>query len=174
MSTSLDVDQLIASARDPTGAVAQALGGVLTRFRLYGLAPTELARLRERYFPGASGLPSGAGGCAALPPDETEDLLALLLEHRSDDSDETRWLAHAIAAACSGDNHLWQDMGLPNREALSYLMRTHFAALYEKNTGNMKWKKFFYKQLCDRAEVNLCKAPSCSACSDYAKCFNLE
>jgi nitrogen fixation protein NifQ len=76
-------------------------------------APAELACLRERYFPGASGFPSDAAVCAALPDGEIEDLLALLLEHRSDDSDETRWLAHAVAVACAGDNHLWQDMGLP-------------------------------------------------------------
>ena len=44
----------------------------------------------------------------------------------------------------------------------------------KKNTGNMKWKKFFYKQLCDRAEVNLCKAPSCQVGADYRSCFGPE
>jgi nitrogen fixation protein NifQ len=106
-----------------------------------------------------------------LPPEEFADLLALLLEHRRDDSDETKQLAYAMVTACSGSDHLWQDMNLPDREALSQLIRHHFTTLFYKNTGNMKWKKFFYKQLCDRAEVKLCKAPSCSACSDYAKCF---
>ncbi len=173
MSALLDLGRLLDGARDPSDAVTQALGGVLARFRLPGLAPAELARLRERYFPRLSGLPCG-DGCPALPAEEVEDLLALLLEHRTDDSDETRWLAHAVAAACAGDNHLWQDMGLPNREALSRLMRTHFTALYAKNSGNMKWKKFFYKQLCERAEVNMCKAPSCGVCCDYANCFGPE
>lgn len=174
MSALLDLGRLLDGARDPSDVVTQALGGVLARFSLTGLPPTELARLRECYFPRAAGLPSDAGGCAALPADEAEDLLGLLLEHRSDDSDETRWLAHAVAAACAGANHLWQDMGLPNREALSQLMQRHFTGLYEKNNGNMKWKKFFYKQLCDRAEVSLCKAPSCGVCSDYANCFGPE
>jgi nitrogen fixation protein NifQ len=174
VSALLDLGRLLDGARDPSDVATQALGGVLARFYLSGLAPAELARLRERYFPGTSGLPCRADGCAVLPADELEDLLGLLLEHRSDDSDETRWLAHAVAAACAGANHLWQDMGLPDRDALSRLMRTHFTALYEKNTGNMKWKKFFYKQLCERAEVNLCKAPSCGVCSDYANCFGPE
>lgn len=174
MSALLDLGRLLDGARDPSDAVAQALGSVLARFRVPGLAPAELARLRARYFPGAPGVACDTAGCAALPADEIGDLLALLLEHRSDDSDETRWLAHIVAAACAGDNHLWQDMGLPGRETLSRLMRTHFTALHEKNTGNMKWKKFFYKQLCERAEVNMCKAPSCGVCSDYANCFGPE
>ena len=79
-----------------------------------------------------------------------------------------------LATACLGDNHLWQDMGLSHRDALSDLLRRHFTALYDKNTGNMKWKKFFYKHLCERAEVNLCRAPSCQVCIDYAKCFGSE
>ncbi len=174
MSALLDLSRLLDGARDPSDVVTQALGGVLARFRLHGLAPTELTRLRERYFPHASGFPGATDGCVALPAEEIEDLLWLLLEHRSDDSDETRWLAHAVTAACAGDNHLWQDMGLPDREVLSQLMQRHFAVLYGKNSGNMKWKKFFYKQLCERAEVNMCKAPSCGVCSDYANCFGPE
>jgi nitrogen fixation protein NifQ len=38
----------------------------------------------------------------------------------------------------------------------------------------MKWKKFFYKQLCDRAEVKMCPAPSCQVCNDYQNCFGSE
>jgi len=73
-----------------------------------------------------------------------------------------------------GGNHLYQDMGLPDRQALSALLERHFTALYLKNVGNMKWKKFFYKQLCDRAEVKLCPAPSCQVCNDYRNCFGPE
>ncbi len=98
----------------------------------------------------------------------------LLLGHRSDDSEETAWLARAVATACLGENHLWQDMGLQNRDAMSALLRRHFTALFAKNTASMKWKKFFYKQLCDRAEVQVCRAPSCSVCTDYAQCFGSE
>lgn len=79
-----------------------------------------------------------------------------------------------MAEACMGQNHLWQDMGLPNREALSLLIKTHFPTLFAKNTGNMKWKKFFYKQLCEREEIMICKSPSCSVCVDYQLCFGPE
>lgn len=113
-------------------------------------------------------------GCAALRCDEYEDLLALLLEHRRDHGDESTWLASVVAAACMGDNHLWQDLGLANRMELSELMQTYFPVLYVRNAGNMKWKNFFYKQLCERAGVNACRAPSCRVCDDYHNCFGFE
>lgn len=106
--------------------------------------------------------------------EELDDLVGLLLDHGCDDSNETRHMAEFIANACMGDNHLWQDMGLPNRGALTELMQTRFPALAAKNTGGMKWKKFFYKQLCERADIFICKSPSCGVCVDYDKCFGPE
>lgn len=106
--------------------------------------------------------------------EELQDLLDLLLEHRADNSAETRRMAYFVAESCMGDNHLWQDMGLPNRDALNALMHTHFPTLHAKNSGNMKWKKFFYRQLCERADILICKSPSCGVCVDYDKCFGPE
>jgi nitrogen fixation protein NifQ len=57
---------------------------------------------------------------------------------------------------------------------LSELMHGRFTSLAERNTQDMKWKKFLYKQLCERAEIRVCKAPSCGVCTDYAKCFGPE
>lgn len=106
--------------------------------------------------------------------DELDDLIEMLLEYRRDDSREARDMAVFVAQSCMGDNHLWQDMSLPNRAALSELMQTFFPALAAKNTGDMKWKKFFYKQLCERAEIFICRSPSCGVCVDYDKCFGSE
>jgi nitrogen fixation protein NifQ len=175
----LDYQQLMAAAADPADVATLAFGGVLARFPVLGLDAPAQDRLLHRYFPGADPatltIVAGTGaGCEPLPADEFEDLRALLMAHRSDHSEESEWLACIVATACLGNNHLWQDMGLPNRGVLSDLLRRHFTALYDKNTGNMKWKKFFYKQLCEQAEVMLCKAPSCSVCSDYAACFGPE
>lgn len=112
------------------------------------------------------------------PPDAREeelaDVLHLLLDHRADDREETFVLAREIATACLGENHLWQDLGLSDRGALCELLRRHFPALSAKNTGNMRWKKFFYKQLCEREGLNLCRAPSCGVCCDYRNCFGPE
>jgi nitrogen fixation protein NifQ len=38
----------------------------------------------------------------------------------------------------------------------------------------MKWKKFFYRQLCEKAQVPICKSPSCAICTDYKLCFAPE
>ncbi len=109
---------------------------------------------------------------AAERPDEYDDLLGLLLEHAS--SPEAEHYAREIATACLGENHLWQDMGLPDRQCLSDLFETHFNALYVGNSANMKWKKFLYKQLCDKLEVSACRSPSCGICADYENCFGPE
>lgn len=116
----------------------------------------------------ASEKSSGAAG----RPDEYDDLLELLLDHAS--SNDAEGFAREIATACLGDNHLWQDMGLPDRQRLSDLFEEHFNTLFVRNSGNMKWKKFLYKQLCERMEVNICRSPSCGICTDYGNCFGPE
>lgn len=105
---------------------------------------------------------------------EFPDLLQLLLDHCTNSDEHHRRVAHLVATACMSGDHLWQDLGLPDRKALSTLLFGHFPTLAAKNTGDMKWKKFFYKQLCDREGINACKAPSCAACGDYSKCFGPE
>lgn len=112
----------------------------------------------------------GRGGAL----EEFDDLRLLLLEHGNGSGETHVWIAHLIASACMGDNHLWQDLGLPDRKALRLLMAMHFPTLAEKNNSDMKWKKFFYRQLCERAEVAICKAPSCGVCSDHGLCFGGE
>ena len=157
------------------GVVARAFAGVLSRFHTLGLDAQEFSALRGRHLSGhVEDHAAAAGGCSALRADEHGELVELLLAHRADESRETLWLAFTIATACLGDNHLWQDMGLNGREELSMLLRRHFTALYDRNVHNMKWKKFFYKELCRQAQVALCKAPSCRVCGDYAACFGPE
>lgn len=174
---------LLDHARNPADVATRAFAGALAVSsgvlpRPLGLVPEAFSALLARYFPAATlsieAANDAGSGCPALRTDEYEDLVQLLLAHRSDDSDETRWLASAVAAASLGNDHLWQDLGLANRQELSDLLRDHFGPLFAKNTGNMKWKRFFYKQLCDQAEVNLCKAPSCRVCNDYKLCFGPE
>jgi nitrogen fixation protein NifQ len=38
----------------------------------------------------------------------------------------------------------------------------------------MKWKKFFYRQLCEREGIPVCNAPNCAVCADMALCFGPE
>lgn len=106
--------------------------------------------------------------------DEFDDVLALLLDHRALPGAESERVARWIAAAAMLENHLWQDMKLTSRAELSQLIQNHFPTLAARNTGNMKWKKFFYRELCERAGVPVCKSPRCAACRDYAVCFAPE
>jgi len=109
--------------------------------------------------------------------DEVDDLLALLLDHADSaagNADERAAIAGTVALACLGDNHLWQDLQFGSRAELSALMRRWFPALVAKNAADMKWKKFLYKQLCEREELFICKAPSCAVCCDRAVCFGPE
>lgn len=109
--------------------------------------------------------------------DEIDDLMALLLEHADEATgpqSAPHHIAWLIACASLGDGHLWQDMGLPSRDALSHLIQRWFPALSARNVDNMKWKKFFYRQLCLREDILICKSPSCAVCSDQALCFGPE
>lgn len=189
----LNQDGLMAYAKIPSDTMTKVLAaGIVPLYAAYsgresvsspsmGLDQNQFAMLLDHYFPGARKMlfEIVAGNQfspveASLRSDEFEDLLQLLLEHRSDINNETEWLARAIATACLGNNHLWQDLGLPDRQTLSDILEINFTTLFEKNIGNMKWKKFFYKQLCERIGVHVCKAPSCAVCCDYAKCFGPE
>lgn len=140
-----------------------------------GLGAAAFAALVRRHFPGFS-LPGrlAEDGQDAERRAERDDLLALLLEHRAGRDLSELWMAEIVTAACMACDHLWQDLGLWNRTDLSRLMRENFPALAAKNVKDMKWKKFLYKQLCEREGVYVCRSPSCEVCADYAKCFGPE
>jgi len=108
----------------------------------------------------------------AIP--ERQDLQQLLLDHRAGKCESERWMADIVASACAGADHLWQDLGLASRTELTRLMQLNFPALAAANTGDMKWKKFLYRQFCAREGIYVCPAPSCGVCVDYAKCFSPE
>jgi nitrogen fixation protein NifQ len=152
-----------------------------------GLSPADLDLLLARHFAGLEadtdaaryikarrGRREGKGVSDLVLAEEVDDLRSLLLDHCTADLPETAWMASAVARGCLFSDHLWQDLGLTSRKDLSGLLTRHFQTLASKNTGDMKWKKFFYKQLCDREGLNLCKAPSCGVCADYKICFGPE
>lgn len=111
---------------------------------------------------------------APMLNEEVDDLAALLAEHASHPGILATHLARAIAMAAMGPNHLWEDLGLGSRDQLNALMQEHFTALKALNVQNMRWKKFFYRTLCERADILICKSPHCEQCEDKAKCFEPE
>ena len=106
--------------------------------------------------------------------DEWLDIKTLLVEHINTQSETSKLMAEVVAAACLGGEHLWRDLGLLDRAALSDLLTENFTSLAKRNDKDMKWKKFFYKQLCEQEGGYVCRAPSCSECAAYADCFGPE
>jgi nitrogen fixation protein NifQ len=170
------IETLLSHARRPdeldTIAIAGIIGTALARGRrplITDLSEARFQKLLNEHFTGIA-LTNGESAAAGI--DEFDDLLELLLEHRAQPTEPAAWLAYAVASAAMGENHLWEDMGLPSRRHLSDFLRAAFPALAAKNEGGvMKWKKFFYRQLCERAEVPICKSPHCAECPDYTDCF---
>ncbi|MDC8756321.1 nitrogen fixation protein NifQ [Janthinobacterium fluminis] len=160
------------------GTVGQALAGHLPGFAwTLGLPQAVLLALLERGYaePGAlEPLPERqyAAIVAGAPPAFAE-LLGLLRANRSADADAVRvdWLAHALATASLGSRHLWQDLGLSGREAVSALLRRHFRPLYERNTANLKWKRFLFAELGAAQGKPGLRPPGCGGCEQFAACF---
>jgi len=136
-----------------------------------GLGEEIFRHLRNKYFP-TYALATTARQAEAIP--EWDELQKLLLDHRARKSPSELLIANIVASACAGRDHLWQDLGLLNRNELSQLMWLNFPALASLNTGDMKWKKFLYRQFCSREGIYVCPAPSCGQCQEYAKCFGPE
>ena len=136
-----------------------------------GLGAETFERLLADYFPGQA--PAAVERPVAEIP-EWEDLHKLLADERANQYASENWLAVIVATACAGSDHLWQDLGLASRDELSKLMWINFPGLACANTGDMKWKKFLYRQFCSREGIYVCPAPSCGECKDYAKCFGPE
>ncbi|RLM22868.1 nitrogen fixation protein NifQ [Brenneria alni] len=103
---------------------------------------------------------------------ECEQLARWLLQYMAEDAAPMHGL---IASASMGFNHLWQDLGLASRAELRELMTTCFEPLIGMNVKNMRWKKFFYRQICLAQEGELiCRSPSCESCSEIDFCFSPE
>jgi nitrogen fixation protein NifQ len=150
--------------------VGRSLGEGVLPYAL-GLGGEQFVGFWQRYFPGPQ-LLLLEGNHEDIP--ELDDIEHLLLDYRTSQRESEIWLARIVACGCAGRDHLWQDLGLANRKELSLLMATAFHPLASLNTGDMKWKKFLYRQYCARDGIYVCPAPSCGVCIDYAKCFAPE
>jgi nitrogen fixation protein NifQ len=156
---------ILAVASMENGAVAERTG----------LVTTDIASLMAHWFPAACGL--GVAG-RAQDPDADDDEVAmvrdLLLAHRSSDGEVGRWLAAMVARRAMEPNHLWEDLGLRERSELTRLLSRHFAPIAARNTQNMRWKRFFYRALCESDGFVMCATPVCTECRDFDLCFGDE
>jgi nitrogen fixation protein NifQ len=141
-----------------------------------GLSKPALTRLIDRFLPGWQSVLAGLPDDAEPGEDAIEepDVRAYLLECRAGTDEAEEWAAAIVARRSCRPNHLWQDMGFADRRELNQFLRRHFPELVRRNARDMKWKKFLYRELCQREGVLICKSPVCDACSDFQACFGEE
>lgn len=141
-----------------------------------GLSSKDLVRLVSLSFPGVPLRFFDLDPTGEVPQrDIEEDMLhALLLEHADSGLPKSPYFARIVARRAMRDDHLWQDLGLFERAELTRLLNRHFPTLAQGNTDNMKWKKYFYRKLCEVEGFSLCTAPSCRDCTDFTSCFGEE
>jgi nitrogen fixation protein NifQ len=139
-----------------------------------GLSAQQFSTLVREFFPRAMAWRLFALCETVERPDEEICLFELLERCTTSRGPIELLFAAMIARRAQEPNHLWQDLGLNNRGELSELMNRHFKPLAMRNTGDMKWKKFFYRQICADEGFMLCAAPSCAECSDFENCFGEE
>jgi len=140
-----------------------------------GLTGHEIGDLLSRYFPAlsADSLPfSSSDGVARS--DEELMVHELLMRHMVTITPYGRWVASIIARRSMEPDHLWQALGLFERSELRRLLESSFRPLAEKNITNMRWKRFFYREVCESEGFSMCTVPDCRACVSFAECFSDE
>lgn len=148
-------------------------GGFL--FEKVGLSSDELAALLKQEFPSVRIKGDDLRlGSKRDDNDEVTMVRDLLLAQRSTEGDTGRWLAAMIARRVMEPNHLWADLGLRDHCELSRVLNRHFAPLARRNVNKMRWKRFFYRALCEDEGLILCTTPVCTECKDFDYCFGDE
>lgn len=105
-------------------------------------------------------------------PDLFPPLVEMLWNNTSHE-DVANWCAaHAVACACFGQRHLWQDLGLGSRAEVSRLLAERFTWIYIRNSSNMKWKRFIFQELGQHLGMDELSPPGCADCEDFERCFS--
>ncbi|WP_183232049.1 nitrogen fixation protein NifQ [Bradyrhizobium sp. SBR1B] len=140
-----------------------------------GLSGLELAALLQQYFPSTK--INAAQRASLLKEEDDEEIVMLrdlLLKQRSTEGDIGVWLAAMIARRAMEPDHLWEALGLRNRGELVLVLTRHFGPLAARNVNNMRWKRFFYRMLCENEGLVMCTTPVCDQCREFDICFGEE
>ena len=138
---------------------------------LLGLSREALRELYARWFPGAP-LPP-----LPVQPEAGTTFTANLRAHMQAwrnpalPAVDVACLATIIAHACLRPDHLWRDLGLAGRDDVTRALHRYFPGLPERNTGDMRWKKFLAYDLAVTRGETPQPAPGCPGCEEYARCF---
>ena len=134
--------------RAVSGVLRNAQNGDLPLFAwTLGMPQSELLALLARMFPEVEPVEAMPNAqyhklLRMCPPDFAA-MLALLLANRNPAQPErlTRWLAHAITAACYGERELWEDLELGGRDDLGRLLQQYFPPLHARLRSGHNWKQ---------------------------------
>lgn len=111
------------------------------------------------------------GELFAMQEEERKELIELLSLYRNKQDPSSLQMAVIIATACLTKSHLWESLGLQARSQLGEMIKHNFPQLHALNRDNMRWKRFFYRQLCAQGGDYICRSPRCEECKSYAECF---
>ncbi|MEK7946926.1 nitrogen fixation protein NifQ [Pigmentiphaga sp. YJ18] len=138
---------------------------------LLGLSQEALRELYARWFPGAllPSLPAQPEAGTTF----TANLRTHMLAWRNPalPAADVACLATIIAHACLRPDHLWRDLGLAGRDDVTRALHRYFPGLPERNTGDMRWKKFLAYDLAVTRGETPQPAPGCHGCEEYGRCF---
>ncbi len=142
---------------------------------MIGLSRPELHALLQKYFVAEDTWQASllqAAPVAVIRHDDFPKLLRRwLYEHSRRAGEPTQWIAAILAQACLRPHHLWQDLGLPGREAVTSLLKRHFTGVVEMNTQHWRWKKFLAYSMQTSYGLDIAPAPGCPACEAYTECY---
>ena len=165
---------------------AQLFGTLVTaragrnELSLLGLPPGQFAGLLTRQFPHLRSVDTIAltSAVAPLPLPATHSAFVATLHARLMDEanpavarDDADCLATIIAHACLRPDHLWRDLGLDGRDAVSAMLARFFPTLAARNVAHLRWKKFLAQEVAASLGVPPGPAPGCPGCEDFGFCF---
>ncbi|MBN3732964.1 nitrogen fixation protein NifQ [Burkholderia sp. Tr-20390] len=172
-----------ASADTPDARLFGALVAARARrneLGLLGLSRRQLAGLLTRQFPHLPAAEVAAlaptAAMAVLPSTHAAFVTTLHTRLMNDanpaaDRDDAGCLASIIAHACLRPDHLWRDLGLDGRDAVSAMLDRYFPALAARNVAHLRWKKFLAQEVAAALDVPPGPAPGCPSCEDFGFCF---
>ncbi|OXJ28240.1 hydrogenase [Burkholderia sp. HI2714] len=172
-----------ASADTPDARLFGALVAACARrdeLGLLGLSRRQLAGLLTRQFPHLPAADVAAlaptAAMAVLPSTHAAFVATLhtrLMNNANPaaDRDDAGCLASIIAHACLRPDHLWRDLGLDGRDAVSAMLDRYFPALAARNIAHLRWKKFLAQEVAASLDVPPGPAPGCPGCEDFGFCF---
>ncbi|WGS47365.1 nitrogen fixation protein NifQ (plasmid) [Burkholderia sp. JSH-S8] len=175
---------LLAGAPDPDAPDARLFAALVAaraargELALLGLSHRQLTALLARHFPRLQPAAIAAPPVTAAPGHRAHvafvvTLNALLLRDASHAvrADDAECVAAIVAHACLRPDHLWRDLGLDGRDAVSGMLARYFPALAARNVAHLRWKKFLAMEVAAQRGEPPGPAPGCPGCEDYAHCF---